>query len=300
VKFLITGGTGFIGQPLCRALLRHGHELLILSRRASPQASSSAETFLPWDAPEWTRAAQDADVVINLAGEPIAAKRWSPPQKALIRDSRLGTTRRLVDAMTGWPKPPSVFISASAIGYYGPRGDEQLTEADEAGSGFLADLSRAWEAEALRAESLGVRVVRMRMGLVLGPGGGALSKMIPPFQWFLGGPLGTGRQWLSWIHRDDVIGLIEWVVNTSFIRGAVNVTAPEPVTMHAFCRALGAVLHRPSWAPVPAAVLRAVMGEMAEMVLTGQRVIPRVALQHHYPFAHAALPSALLAVATAA
>jgi uncharacterized protein (TIGR01777 family) len=264
-----------------------------VSRDPARHALPAGAVALPWETSEWQRAAQDCDAVINLAGEPIAAKRWSPQQKAAIRDSRLGATRRLVDAMRSWPKPPSVFVNASAIGYYGPRGDEQLTEADEAGSGFLADVCRAWEAEAQRAESFGVRVVRMRIGLVLGPGGGALSKMVPPFRWCLGGPLGTGRQWLSWIHRDDVIGLIEWALTTPLIRGAVNVTAPEPVTMHVFCRALGEVLHRPSWAPVPAVVLRVVMGEMAEVVLTGQRVIPHVALQRNYPFVHATLPSAL-------
>jgi len=298
VTFLITGGTGFIGRALCHTLAQRGHHLFIVSRQPTRHAPSAGAVFLPWDTADWPRAAQDADAVINLAGEPIAAKRWSPQQKAVIRDSRLEATRRLVDAMASWPKPPAVFVSASAIGYYGPRGDEQLTEADEAGQGFLADVCRAWEAEAQRAESLGVRVVRMRIGLVLGPGGGALSKMLPPFQWYLGGPLGTGRQWVAWIHHDDVVGLIEWAVNTPLIRGAVNATAPEPVTMHAFCRCLGDVLHRPSWAPVPSFVLRALLGEMAELLLTGQRVIPHVALQRNYPFVHASLPSALRACLT--
>lgn len=298
MKFLITGGTGFIGGPLCRILVQRGHELLILSRQPTRYAPPAGAVILPWDTSEWPRAAQGADAVINLAGEPIAAKRWSPQQKAAIRDSRLGATRRLIDAMGSWPKAPSVFVNASAIGYYGPRGDEQLTEADEAGRGFLAEVCRAWEAEALRAESLGMRVVRMRIGLVLGPGGGVLSKMVPPFQWFLGGPLGTGRQWVSWVHRDDVIGLIEWVLTTPLIRGAVNVTAPEPVTMQAFCRCLGEVLRRPSWAPVPSFVLRPLLGEMADLLLTGQRVIPHVALQRNYPFVHATLPSAFQACLT--
>jgi uncharacterized protein (TIGR01777 family) len=293
MKVLITGGTGFIGSALCETLIQHGHELLVVSRQAPRQAPSSRQTFLLWDAPEWTRSAQDVEAVINLAGESIAEKRWSPQQKALIRDSRLGATRRLVEAMRSWPKPPSVFVNASAIGYYGPRGDEQLTEADEGGAGFLAEVCRAWEAEALQAEALGVRVVRLRIGLVLGLGGGILSKMVPPFRWFVGGPLGTGRQWMSWIHRDDVIGLIEWAVKTPLIRGAVNATAPEPVTMREFCRCLGQVLRRPSWAPVPPFILRALLGDMAEMVLTGQRVIPHVALQRNYLFCHPTLPAAL-------
>jgi len=299
MKLLITGGTGFIGSPLCQTLAQRGHNLVLVSRDPARHALPAGAVALPWETSEWQRAAQGADAVINLAGEPIAAKRWSPQQKAAIRDSRLGATRRLVDAMGSWPKAPSVFVNASAIGYYGPRGDEQLTEADEAGRGFLADVCRAWEAEALRAESLGTRVVRMRIGLVLGPGGGVLAKMVAPFQWFVGGPVGTGRQWVSWIHRDDVIGLIEWALTTPLIRGAVNVTAPEPVTMQAFCRCLGDVLRRPSWAPVPPFVLRSLLGEMADLLLTGQRVIPHVALQRNYQFVHPSLPSALQACLSA-
>lgn len=295
MKFLITGGTGFIGEPLCRTLIQHGHELLVLSRRPAQHQPSAGTTSLSWDSPGWPQAAQGCDGIINLAGEPIAAARWSPKQKSLIRESRLAATRRLVEAVARWPKKPAVLVNASAIGYYGARGDEPLTEADEPGQGFLAETCRAWEAEALRAESFGVRVVRLRLGLVLGPGGGALSKMVPPFQWFMGGPVGTGRQWVSWIHRDDVVGLIEWALSSVLIHGAVNATAPEPVTMREFCRCLGAALHRPSWAPVPAVALRTLLGEMADLLLTGQRVIPHVALQRHYPFTYPALLPALQA-----
>lgn len=293
MKLLISGGTGFIGSALCRTLAQRGHELIILSRQPARQTPFARATFLPWDANVWPRAAEGCDGVVNLAGESIAAKRWSLTQKDLIRDSRLQATRQLVDAIAGWPKKPAVVVNASAVGYYGPRGDEQLTEADGAGTGFLADVCRAWEAQAQRAEPLGVRVVRLRMGLVLGSGGGALSKMVPPFQWGVGGPLGTGRQWVSWVHQDDVIGLIDWALKTPLIRGAVNATAPEPVTMREFCRCLGDVLHRPSWAPVPSVVLRALLGEMSDLLLTGQRVIPHVALQQNYAFVHPALLSAL-------
>jgi len=290
-------------------LAQRGHELVILSRDAARHTPPpialvgghvpfAGATFLPWNSSAWQHAAQDCDGVINLAGESLAAKRWSPQQKEIIRDSRLAATRQLLDAIASWPNKPAVFINASAIGYYGPRGDEQLTEVDEPGRGFLAGVCRAWEAEALRAEPLGIRVVRLRIGLVLGPGGGALSKMVPPFQWFFGGPLGTGRQWVSWIHQDDVIGLIEWALTTPLISGAVNATAPEPVTMREFCRCLGEALHRPSWAPVPSIVLRSLLGEMADLLLTGQRVIPHVALQRNYPFAHPALLPALQACFT--
>lgn len=294
MKLLITGGTGFIGRALCKALTQRGHESILLSRKP-PDTPRTGTSFLSWDSPGWPQAAEGCDGVVNLAGESIAGARWSDQQKAVIRDSRLTTTRRLVEAMAGWSKKPAVFVSASAVGYYGPRDDEQLTEADEAGRGFLADVCRAWEAEAFRAESLGVRVVRLRIGLVLGPGGGALSKMAPPFQWCVGGPLGTGRQWVSWIHQDDVVGLIEWALTTPLIRGAVNATAPTPVTMREFCRRLGDTLHRPSWAPVPSFVLRFLLGEMADLLLTGQRVIPHVALQRNYPFSYPALPPALQA-----
>ena len=295
MKFLITGGTGFIGSPLCRTLIQHGHELILLSRHPAKHPPLARATFIAWDSPDWPQVAEGCDGVINLAGEPLAAKRWSPQQKALIRDSRLATTRRLVDALSGWPDKPSAFINASAIGYYGPRGDEQLTEADGPGEGFLADVCRAWEAEALRAESLGIRVVRLRIGLVLGCGGGALSKMVPPFRWYLGGPLGTGRQWVSWIHQDDVVGLIEWALVNPLIQGAVNATAPTPVTMREFCRCLGEALHRPSWVLVPSVALRFLLGEMADLLLTGQRVIPHVALQRNYPFAYPSLLQALQA-----
>jgi uncharacterized protein (TIGR01777 family) len=175
----------------------------------------------------------------------------------------------------------------------GARGDEPLDEHAPPGRGFLAELCRAWEAEALRAEPLGVRVVVMRIGVVLGPGGGALARMAPPFRWGLGGPLGSGRQWMSWVHRDDVIGMMEWALAHPEVSGPVNATAPQPVTMRAFCGALGRVLRRPSWAPVPAVALRLLLGEMAEVILTGQRVLPRAALDHGYAFRYAELEPAL-------
>ena len=284
MRLLVTGGTGFIGTPLCRTLVRHGHELLILTRSRSPEVTLPGTRSVAWDAREWEQAISGVQGVINLAGEPLAAKRWSRGQKRRITESRVQTTRRLVDAIAASSTKPSVLVSASAVGYYGNRADEPLTESSAAGSGFLAKTCQAWEAEAQRAEHVGVRVVRLRIGVVLGPGGGALAKMAPPFQLFLGGPLGSGRQWMSWVHRDDVIGLIEWALTHPQLSGAVNATAPHPVTMRELCTCLGRVLHRPSWAPVPAMILRLGLGEMAELLLTGQRVIPDTALRAGYVF----------------
>lgn len=284
MKLFVTGGTGFIGAALCPALVSRGHELVIVTRSPASQPPLPKVTFLSWESDEWPRIMAEADGVVNMAGEPIAAKRWTARQKDRIRTSRIETTRRLVDTLARLPRRPSTLISASAIGFYGPRGDEELTEADPSGGGFLADTCRAWEAEAQRAERLGVRVVRLRIGLVLGPDGGALAKMVPPFRWFLGGPLGDGRQWISWIHRDDVVGLITWALEHRAIAGAVNATALQPVRMAVFCRMLGLALRRPSWAPAPAPVLRLLLGEMAELLLTGQRALPRAAQEAGYAF----------------
>ena len=295
MRLLLTGGTGFIGAPLCQALAQHDHELLVLTREPKARSPQQHIRYLSWHADEWQRAITDVDGVINLAGAPLAAKRWSSQQKRLILDSRVQTTSTLVSAMAAQPKRPSVVVSVSAIGYYGPRGDELLTELAPLGRGFLAEVCQAWEHEAQRAEALGVRVVRLRMGLVLGPGGGALAKMVPPFRAFIGGPLGHGRQWISWVHRDDVIGLIEWALTHPNVSGALNATAPNPVTMQGLCRELGRALHRPSWAPVPAVVLRLLLGEMADLLLTGQRVLPQVAQQQGYRFHFPELGPALQA-----
>ena len=293
MKFLITGGTGFIGGPLCQTLVQQGHELLILSRRPVKQSTQMVVRLLPWEGDEWQRAIEGVGGIINLAGESIAAKRWTPQQKHLIRESRVQATRRLVNAIAALSKKPAVLVNASAIGYYGTRGDEAVSETDPPGSGFLAEVCQAWEAEAQRAESFGVRVVRLRIGLVLGSHGGALAKMVPPFRFFVGGPLGSGRQWVSWIHLDDVIGLIGWALTRQDVSGAVNATAPTPVTMRNLCQELGRVMRRPSWAPVPAGVLRLLLGEMAELLLTGQRVMPNAALRGGYRFAYPALRPAL-------
>ena len=293
VKLLISGGTGFIGTSLCQTLAQHGHALLVLTRRPDTQPAPPGIRFLSWDTDEWQRAMADVDGVINLAGESIADGRWSTARKQRVRASRLETTRRVVGAIDASAKKPAVLVNASAIGYYGPQGDEALTERDPAGEGFLAELCQAWEAEARRAESLGVRVVRLRIGLVLGMGAGALAKMVPPFRFFMGGPVGSGRQWISWIHQQDVTGLIEWVLTHPEVSGAVNATAPQPVTMRELCATLGRAMHRPSWLPVPAVALRLLFGEMADLLLTGQRVLPAAARSSGFTFRFPELTPAL-------
>lgn len=237
-----------------------------------------------------------AEGVIHLAGEPIAGKRWTAEQKQKIRSSRIDTTRALVAAIAAAKQKPRFLINSSAIGYYGARGDEALNEQAGPGSDFLARLCVDWEGEAIKAEEHGLRVIRLRTGIVLGRGGGALAKMLLPFKLFIGGPLGSAKQWMSWIHLEDEIGLIQFLIENPQARGVVNATAPNPVTMKEFCQTLGRALHRPSWAPVPAFALRLMLGEMAEMLLTGQRVLPEKALSLGYRFRYPDLREALRAL----
>ena len=295
MKLLISGGTGFLGASLCQWLAQRGHTLLVLTRQRLPVFPVTGVQYCSWDDPAWRQAMAEIEGVINLAGEPMAGGRWSAARKARLRASRLETTHRLVDAIAASGHKPAVLVNASAIGYYGPRGDELLSERDASGRGFLAELCQAWEAQAQQAESLGVRVVRLRIGLVLGRDGGVLAKMVPPFRAFLGGPLGSGRQWLSWIHREDVHSLIEWVLTHPTLLGAVNATAPNPATMREFCAALGRFLGRPSWLPAPAPALRLLLGEMAEMLVTGQRVVPSAARANGFSFRYPDLALALQA-----
>jgi uncharacterized protein (TIGR01777 family) len=300
MNLVIAGGTGFIGSVLSARLTGQGHSLILLVRSISAVADSPDTTTILWQpgsAGAWEQtleeALADADGVINLAGEPIAAKRWSETQKKKLRSSRIDTTRALVTAIGRAKKKPAVFINASAVGYYGPRGDEVITEESGPGGDFLAAVCSEWESEAKKAEAHGVRVIRLRTGIVLGKGGGALSKMVPPFKLFIGGLLGSGRQWMPWIHLEDEIGLIQFLLENNSARGAVNATASNPVTMKEFCRTLGSVLHRPCWAPVPAFALRLLLGEMAEMLLTGQRAVPVAAQKLGYRFRYPRLREAL-------
>jgi uncharacterized protein len=296
MKIVLTGATGMIGSLLTGRLSNSHHSLVLLSRRPSPEISVAEKQWLVWQpgtSGGWERAIDGADVVINLAGEPIAGKRWSPKQKEILRSSRVDGTKALVSAIAKAQVKPKLMISASAVGYYGPHGDETLNEDSKPGDDFLARLCVDWEAQAQKADSLGVRVCLLRTGIVLAKGEGALKKMVPPFKMFLGGPLGSGRQWLPWIHIDDEVGLIQFLIENERVRGGFNGTAPNPVTMAEFSKTLGDVLNRPSWARVPPSILALMVGEMAEMLLHGQRAIPEAAIKLGFKFKYPNLKLAL-------
>ena len=297
MKIVMSGATGFIGKKLAEELLKAGHSLVLLSRRENPSVSAGVQTQV-WDARAlgpWVSRIDGADAVINLAGESIAAKRWTAEQKKKIIESRIYSTRAIAQAIQKAAVKPRVWVNASAVGYYGPVESGDVTEISPRGAGFLAETCEAWEKETLPAQPV-TRVVLLRTGVVLDRGGGALSKMEFPFKIFAGGPLGSGRQWVPWIHRDDLIGLVLFIIQNERISGPVNGTAPEPVPMAEFCKSLGRVLRRPSWAPVPAFVLKIMLGEMSEMLLTGQKAVPSKALRAGYRFHYPGLSSALRAI----
>jgi uncharacterized protein (TIGR01777 family) len=286
VKIIVAGGTGFIGSALVRELIRKGHELVLLSRTLRKNEGQGPR-YLEWDGKSlgpWAEEIETADALINLSGEPVAAKRWSASRKEVILQSRVLPTRVLVDAMSGAVRKPKVLINASAAGFYGDVPDGDIFETSPKGSGFLAETCGQWEKEALRAEALGVRTVLLRTGIVIGKNGGALSKMVPPFLFFAGGPLGSGRQWVPWIHRQDLVNIIFFALENGAISGPVNAASPCPVTMRDLCGALGEVLQRPSWLPVPSFVLRMMLGEMSGMLLGGQKAVPKALLDHHFVF----------------
>jgi uncharacterized protein (TIGR01777 family) len=289
VRVLVTGGTGFIGVPLCRVLRGCGHALTLVSRDPEHAGADA----VGWE--ELPRVVREVEAIVNLAGEPIAAHRWRAAQKRHIIGSRVESTRALVQAVSGADVRPRVLVSGSAIGYYGAHGDEPLDETAPPGEGFLAEVCQAWEREALAAEALGMRVVRLRIGVVLAPDGGALARMVGPFRAFVGGPIGRGTQWMSWIHRDDVIGLVVAALENDAYGGAVNATAPQPVMNAEFAAALGRALVRPARIHTPSFVLRLALGEMATMLLTGQRVLPAVANRLGYPWRYADVRAALRA-----
>jgi uncharacterized protein len=296
MRIVVSGGTGFIGRPLCRLFIEHGHDVTVLSRQKDENAADSRATMVYWDGitrGTWERALMGANAVINLAGAPIADRRWTPKRKKVLIDSRVKTTRLLVEALSALPHAPEILINGSAIGYYGPRDDQSLHDTAEPGSGFLTDLCRRWEQQAMLAERLGTRVVCLRTGMVLGKQGGALPRMRLPFRLFMGGPIGSGNQWISWVHLDDLTRLIHWLLITPHIRGGVNAVAPHPVTMREFAATLGSVLQRPSWLPVPALALRLALGELSTLMTAGQRVIPFVALQNGFTFRYPSLFMAL-------
>lgn len=296
MKILISGGTGFIGSLVREGLRSQGHTLMVLSRQPPRAANTSNEKWLTWEPGSigpWEKSVDGADGIINLAGEPIAAKRWSSAQKEKIRTSRIDSTRALVNAIGKAKERPKFMVSASAVGYYGSRGDETLTEESAAGKDFLARLCVSWEEEAKKAERYSVRVALLRTGIVLDKDKGALAKMVTPFKFFMGGPLGSGTQWFPWIHIEDEVGLILFATEHPDARGPLNATAPNPVTMEEFCKALGKVLNRPSWASVPPSVLTLLLGELADMIIGGQRAVPVAAQKLGYKFKYVNVVEAL-------
>lgn len=302
---VVTGGTGFIGRPLCLSLRAEGHTVTLLTRRPAEaqRLLGPAVTAVEWSDREarlWEQSLEGADAVVNLAGASIADARWTTARKRLLIDSRVRSTQRLVEAMFRRSSRPRILISASGIGYYGASDDRVLDEGAARGQGFLADLCREWEAAALAAAPLGARVVLLRTGMVLEQDGGALPKMLLPFRLFAGGPILPGNQWVSWIHRRDHIGLIQWALATASVSGPVNAVAPGAVTMETFCAVLGRVLHRPSWLPVPGFALKGALGELGTLMTTGQRVSPAKALAGSYTFQYPTLEPALRAILTKA
>ena len=300
MKILVTGSTGLVGRALVKALAHEGHTMCRLVRPQTVLTGGSKEGFdIAWNPAtgELGGAGVGADAVVNLCGASIAGGRWTKARRELLRTSRIDTTRALVGALAKMNARPRVLVSASAMGIYGDRGDEVLTEESKPGTDFLAGLAREWEAEALKAEALGIRVVLARFGIVLAKHGGALAKMLLPFKLGAGGRLGSGRQWMSWIALEDVVGIIRFAIESSAARGAINVVAPGAVQNVDFTRTLAKALHRPALFPAPAFALRLALGEMADaLLLSSQRVAPQKLQQLGYSFLHVDLAPALTSI----
>jgi uncharacterized protein (TIGR01777 family) len=319
MKVLITGATGLVGTALVKSLVGDGHSVCRLVRRESVAQKKGARKSngsapspngrvvdVPWD-PEASDGLSLADsqgtiagaeAVVNLAGASVADGKWTQQRKMVLRSSRVKTTMALVTALGKLKTRPKVMVSASAVGFYGDRGDETLTEESKAGEGFLPKVSLDWEAEARKAETLGMRVVLTRFGIILAKHGGALPKMMKPFKFFVGGKLGSGRQWMSWVTLEDVIGVIRWALENEGVNGVVNVVSPKPVRNADFTRELGRAMHRPAIFTAPAFALRTAMGtEMADsMLLASERVLPGRLKQMGFGFQHENLGDALAAI----
>jgi uncharacterized protein (TIGR01777 family) len=294
MRITLSGATGFLGDHLVRRLHAAGHELRLLVRRPVTGLPPGVETFL-WNPPRLDAPAEalsGADALIHLSGASVN-QRWTPETKTLLRSSRIDTTRSLVHSLSTLSARPGIFLCASAVGIYGDRGDETLTEDSTPGPGFLSGLTLEWEKEANLARSLGIRVNCLRTGVVLGREGGALASMLPVFRLGIGGKLGSGQQWMSWIHVDDWTSAVAFLLGPDFPSGPFNLTAPEPARNAAFTQTLGKVLHRPAFLPVPEIALRALFGEMSAIILSSQRVLPTALEAQGYRFQHAALEPAL-------
>lgn len=300
MKVIITGGSGLIGRALAASLLNGGgdkHEVIVLSR--NPQRVSGLPNgvqVVGWDGRStqgWGQLVEGADAIVNLAGANLSEGRWTEQRKRLIFDSRVHAGQAVTQAIEGARLKPKVLVQASAVGYYGPHGDEKITEDAPPGNDFLAQVCIAWEASTAPVEGWGVRRVVIRTGLVLSTEGGALPRMAMPFKMFVGGPLGSGRQWLPWIHIADEVGAIRFLIGKEDASGPFNLTAPEPVTNAQFSRVLGRVLNRPSALPVPSIALRLMFGEMSTVLLEGQRAVPQRLLAAGYQFRFPNLEQAL-------
>ncbi|NEO30418.1 MAG: TIGR01777 family protein [Symploca sp. SIO3C6] len=296
MKVAITGATGFVGSRLVESLQAKGHQPLILTRNSTTASrifpNLEIVTYTPKKSGNWQQAIAGCDGVVNLAGEPIAENRWTSESKQEILDSRKLGTQKIVEAIAMANPKPAVLVNASAIGYYGTSETASFNETSPAGRDFLANVCQAWEAEAEKVTATGVRLVILRLGIVLG-NGGALAKMIPPFKLFAGGPIGTGRQWFSWIHRDDLVNLIIEALTRQELEGTFNATAPKPVLMSELSQTLGDVLKRPSWLPVPSFALEALLGEGAQVVLEGQQVLPKRTTSYGFEYQYPKLKPAL-------
>lgn len=296
MKVAITGATGFVGSRLVEQLQAQGHQPLIFTRNreAALRKFPSLEivAYTPTESGDWQKAIAGCDAVVHLAGEPIAENRWTPQHKQEILNSRKLGTQKIVEAIAQANPKPKVLVNASAIGYYGTNETATFDETSPPGNDFLAEVCQAWEAEAQKVKEAGVRLVILRFGIVLGDGG-ALAKMIPPFQFFAGGPIGTGQQWFAWIHRDDLVNLIMEALNRSDMEGVFNATAPNPVRMSELSEKLGDVLHRPSWLPVPSFALEALLGEGAKVVLEGQQVLPKRTISYGFKYQYPIVKEAL-------
>ncbi|MEA5625354.1 TIGR01777 family oxidoreductase [Nostoc sp. UHCC 0251] len=306
MKVAITGATGFVGSRLVQRLHGEGHQIVVLTRNTAfakkvfpSEAFPNLEivAYTPNASGSWQSVIASCDGVVNLAGEPIGEGRWTPERKQEILNSRKLGTQKIVEAITNANPKPTVLINASAIGYYGTSETAIFDETSLAGNDFLAQVCQAWEAEAKKVKDAGVRLVILRFGIVLG-NGGALGKMIPPFKLFAGGPIGSGRQWFSWIHVDDLVNLILQALTKPEIEGVYNATAPNPVRMADLSQTLGRVMNRPSWLPVPAFAIEALLGDGAIVVLEGQQVLPKRTVETGFEYKYTNLQSALTQILT--
>jgi len=297
-KIIITGATGLIGQQLTIKLTDMGYKITIFTRNPdnAQKKLPNVHKVVKWEydyVDEWLHELESVDAVIHLAGANLSTKRWNKEYKKLLYDSRIISTKKLIEAIKTVERKPKVFITASAIGYYGNRSDEILTEESEAGKDFLANLCNDWEKEAKNVEQFGVRSVQIRTGLALSRNEGALKQMLPAFKYFIGGPLGNGKQWYSWLHIEDIVNIYVKALESEILSGPINAVSPNPVTMKKFAKILGDVLHRPSFFSVPKIILLLVIGQVAEVVTSSQRVVPEKLLNSSFKFKFEKLEDAL-------